>query len=263
MSDPRRWLEAGSPASPEIRRWLSAGRPPERMSSRDYRLSEEKVERLLTRSEIPLHSLPRGRILAVALVIVLVCVTALAAAMGLFEAASSGAPPPEQPTMEQPPPKQRLSGQAPSARGVDEQSPSGQAPNEPPPPGQASSPPARPTGASSPPSTTPESPAVEPPPAPRSPEEAQRIELEEEVQLLDKARAARSNDPASALRLLAEHALRFPHGKLGFDRELLTIDALRASGRVPEARARAESLLERAKGKPHEEKLRRLVESLQ
>jgi hypothetical protein len=86
--------------------------------------------------------------------------------------------------------------------------------------------------------------------------------FEEEVQLLDEARSLRISNPSRALQLLDEHARKFPRGKLGFDRELLTIEALRHAGRLGDARTRALGLLESAKGKPNEEKMRKLVESL-
>ena len=62
--------------------------------------------------------------------------------------------------------------------------------------------------------------------------------LAEEVALLDRARAALSASPAEALALTAEHASRFPQGKMGMEREIVAIDALRRLGRADEARVK-------------------------
>lgn len=80
-----------------------------------------------------------------------------------------------------------------------------------------------------------------------------------EVALLDRARASLSGDPAEALRLAGEHAARYPRGKLGAEREMVAIDALRRLGSSGEARARAESLLAGAKGSLYEERIRKMI----
>jgi hypothetical protein len=59
-----------------------------------------------------------------------------------------------------------------------------------------------------------------------------------ELELLLSARKAMSAQPAAALRLLDEHATRFPSGLLGPEREVLTIEALRKLGRTAEATQR-------------------------
>ncbi|MFO0592662.1 MAG: hypothetical protein U0441_34275 [Polyangiaceae bacterium] len=84
--------------------------------------------------------------------------------------------------------------------------------------------------------------------------------LAEEAALLDRARAALGT-PASALRITEEHASRFPRGKLGMEREMIAIEALRRLGRGAESRARAESLLARAKGSLYEDRLRKMLEA--
>jgi hypothetical protein len=84
--------------------------------------------------------------------------------------------------------------------------------------------------------------------------------LAEEVALLEKARAALGGAPAEALALADAHAARFPAGKLGMEREIVAVDALRRLGRAAEARARGEALLGRAKGSLYEERVRKLVE---
>ncbi len=86
--------------------------------------------------------------------------------------------------------------------------------------------------------------------------------LAEEAALLERARAALASSPSSALQRTEEHAAQYPAGKLGVERELLAIDALGRLGRRAEARARAESLLERARGSLYEERLRQLLDGL-
>jgi hypothetical protein len=58
-----------------------------------------------------------------------------------------------------------------------------------------------------------------------------------ELDLLHRAQAALGRrDVGTALTLIAEHAGRFPHGRLAEEREALRVRALAASGRVDEAR---------------------------
>ncbi len=97
--------------------------------------------------------------------------------------------------------------------------------------------------------------ATEPPP--RAPDS-----LAEEAALLERARGALASSPGEALARTEEHAARFPSGKLGMERELVAIDALRRLGRRAEARARAESLLGRAHGGLYEPRLRQLLDGL-
>lgn len=88
-------------------------------------------------------------------------------------------------------------------------------------------------------------PALEPSPAeepaakkdpirPEEPAEPQRTE----VQLLYEARKSMSGQPLAALKLLNEHAARFPRGMLAPEREVLVIEALRSVGRTSEATER-------------------------
>jgi hypothetical protein len=64
--------------------------------------------------------------------------------------------------------------------------------------------------------------------------------LARERALLDEARAALGGgDDARALALLDEHARKFQRAQLGEEREALAVQALVASGRYDEARARA------------------------
>lgn len=65
--------------------------------------------------------------------------------------------------------------------------------------------------------------------------------LAEQQALLDLARSAfASGDYTQTLQTLATHAKRFPKSVLGEEREALQIKALAASGRLAEARRRAE-----------------------
>jgi hypothetical protein len=86
--------------------------------------------------------------------------------------------------------------------------------------------------------------------------------LAEEVALLDRARAALGGNPAEALALTEAHAARHPAGKLGMEREMVAIDALRRLGRTGEARARGEAMLARAQGGLYEERVRKLLEGM-
>jgi hypothetical protein len=76
-------------------------------------------------------------------------------------------------------------------------------------------------------------PAVQPVPVP-----AASVAQRSEVELLFDARKAMSAKPEAALRILAEHAARFPSGLLGPEREVLRIEVLRKLGRTTEATQR-------------------------
>jgi hypothetical protein len=82
--------------------------------------------------------------------------------------------------------------------------------------------------------------------------------LAEEATLLEQARAAIGSSPAHALELTELHASRFPKGQLGMEREIVAIEALKALGRMSEARARADALLARARGSLYEDRIRNL-----
>ena len=56
--------------------------------------------------------------------------------------------------------------------------------------------------------------------------------------MLLEARKASTREPQAALRLLDEHARRFPSGLLVPERELLAIEVLRRVGRSAEAERR-------------------------
>jgi hypothetical protein len=105
-------------------------------------------------------------------------------------------------------------------------------------------------------------PLADDPPAPAPALPRAPDTLAEEAALLERARAALASSPSSALQRTEEHAAQFPAGKLAMERELLAIAALGRLGRRAEARARAESLLERARGSLYEERIRQLLDGL-
>jgi hypothetical protein len=66
-----------------------------------------------------------------------------------------------------------------------------------------------------------------------------------ELELLDRAHQAVKTDAAAALRLVDEHARRFPQSALVQEREALAIEALVGAGRAEAARGRANAFLDR------------------
>ncbi len=96
-----------------------------------------------------------------------------------------------------------------------------------------------------------------PPVTPEPPSETDS--LAQEVALLEQARSALGQSPATALALAETHATRFPGGKLAMERELVALDALRRLGRSGEARTRGEALLARARGGLYEARIRQLI----
>lgn len=261
MSEPRRWLDEGSGVSLEVRRLLEAGRKPQPMTSRQFARSLENIERLETMSMIPMRSLFGRRVTKGGLVFAIILLAALAAAAtpAFSRFFSQKAPSPHSFDPKAP----TLPAANPTAKSIPRDPASSLPPEKvdtqiiaPPMPTSVNRR-AR-ENALAPAPVLPEQPSSTNAPA----EINEQKQFEEEVHLLDEARALRVSNPNRALELLDDHRIRFPRGKLSHDRALLTIDALRHAGRTNEARARALELLERAKGKPHEEKLRGIVESL-
>jgi hypothetical protein len=91
---------------------------------------------------------------------------------------------------------------------------------------------------------------------------AARDSLAEEAELIEQARTVVASDPNRALNLLDQHQKRFARGKLGMERELLRVDALRRAGRTAEARSLVETLLARTKNSIYEARLRQLQTAL-
>ena len=86
--------------------------------------------------------------------------------------------------------------------------------------------------------------------------------LGDELALLEKERAERERDPATALATLATHRALHPSGILVAERDLLELDALRRTGRIQDARIRAEDWLRRDPNGIHAARVRRLLERL-
>jgi hypothetical protein len=105
--------------------------------------------------------------------------------------------------------------------------------------------------------------ALEPPVPRPSPSKAvtpSAASLVEELDLVDRARAALETDPATTWRLCEEHARRYPSGQLGSAREALSMRALRKLGRTAEARQHAKTLLNRDPETLHAEEASKLIE---
>jgi hypothetical protein len=77
--------------------------------------------------------------------------------------------------------------------------------------------------------------------------------------LLLRARQVLTSDPAAALALTQQHALRFPTGTLVPEREVLAIEALVELGRVSEARSRFAAFRARYPQSPHRARLEALL----
>jgi len=278
MNDPRRWLDEESGASAQVVRLLEVGRKPRPMTKQEFARSVEGIERIEAMSAIPLRSafgIPLTK-WGLALAVMLVGALAAAGTPALMEYVAKKSTTPKSQTPERIEARKAFSGsmaflpmppvRSPVMVDVEIASPSVSAStnhivNDKPIVRPESSQSSKVAAVS--PLPMEQAPAKEPLPTPDAAERtAAQQQFEEEVQFLDQARALRASNPSRALELLNEHLKRFPRGKLGYDRELLTIEALRNAGRSGEARARAMGLLERAKGKPNEEKLQRLVESI-
>jgi hypothetical protein len=95
-------------------------------------------------------------------------------------------------------------------------------------------------------------------PAPRQPASST---LAEEGKLLAKARQLMQGGQVSqALTLLQSSAQRYPNSVLSQEREVLTIEALGASGALPAAKQRAKRFVQRYPASPYQNRLQRFVE---
>ncbi len=266
MNEPRRWLDETSDAPPAVRKLLEAGRTPKPMTRQQWARSVEHIERLEARATLPMkHSFVFR--FGPAFAIVLLAALAAAAVPVLSKLVSTWHSNTKRSAVEQKGPR----AEKPAALALPQASSRPEEtmdvplvqPDETvdhvPVPAKPST--NTPDVTNAPKTAT--EPLHEEDSVESTPTPTEETLLEEEVLLLDQARALRNSNPNRALELLDQHAGRFPRGRLGFDRELLTIEALRHAGRMNEARSRAQALLDRAIGKPHEEKMRRLVESLQ
>jgi hypothetical protein len=82
-----------------------------------------------------------------------------------------------------------------------------------------------------------------------------------EAALLERAQAALSGNPASALALTREHQRRFPSGALGQEREVIAIEALKRLGRKEAANARAAAFERRYRGSVHRPRVERSTDT--
>jgi hypothetical protein len=81
-----------------------------------------------------------------------------------------------------------------------------------------------------------------------------------ETAALEQVFSVIASDPGRALAMLAAFDREFPHGRLRDEREFLGVLALERLGRVDEARARAQALLQRSPASIYAPRLRRLLE---
>ena len=82
---------------------------------------------------------------------------------------------------------------------------------------------------------------------------------ESELGLLTRARGLVGVSPEAALRVVAEHRARFPHGVFEQEREVLAIEALAKLGRTAEARARASEFTVAFPASAHARRIRVLL----
>jgi hypothetical protein len=97
--------------------------------------------------------------------------------------------------------------------------------------------------------------APEPPKAPSSRPPRRAREPEDELAVLEEARRLLSNNPAAALALTRDHALRHPAGAFAEEREALAIEALRRLNRNEEASARLRDFEARYPRSPYRRRL--------
>ena len=80
-----------------------------------------------------------------------------------------------------------------------------------------------------------------------------------EIELLERAQDALPSSPALTLRLLREHAVRFPDGMLSQEREVLAIDALLRAGQRESAITRAQRFATRWPASAHNRRISVLI----
>lgn len=107
----------------------------------------------------------------------------------------------------------------------------------------------------------PEEPVVKVPPTTGARPPASETTLAEEGRLLAKAhQLVQGGQPQAALEVLRQSAARYPRSVLFQEREVLTIEALGATGATAAAKQRAQLFLKRYPSSPHAGKLKRFVE---
>lgn len=86
--------------------------------------------------------------------------------------------------------------------------------------------------------------------------------LREELALVEDARRSlAASDPSSTLRLVDDHARRFPSGAFAVERDVLRIDALVLAGRRDEAVARAREFLAHHPGSAQARRIAKITET--
>ena len=107
----------------------------------------------------------------------------------------------------------------------------------------------------------PEQPIAKLPPSTGTRPPASETTLAEEGRLLAKAhQLVQGGKPQAALEVLRQSATRYPRSVLFQEREVLTIEALGATGATAAAKQRAQLFLKRYPSSPHAGKLKRFVE---
>ncbi|XXT22848.1 hypothetical protein WME94_14980 [Sorangium sp. So ce429] len=246
MSDPKRWIQDGGGAPQGARELLLAASRPRAMTSAELTRTAARVAPLETAAGAG-TTLPmwvKGLFVAVGLGL---GGAGLYAALdgGPGGAASTAAPP----VLTDLPLEQLLSrahGGVPvaapaQAASAPEAAPAVEAP-------RPAAPPAR---REAPRNTRPAA------PAPAAPIDSD--ELLRESNLIDRARAAATQNPEAALTAVGEHQREFPAGRLAEEREYVAIRALMRLGRVDEARARAGAFLARYPSTSYADRVHRAV----
>lgn len=112
-----------------------------------------------------------------------------------------------------------------------------------------------------PPQAEPEEPKAVLPPTPGARTPASETTLAEEGRLLAKAhQLVQGGQPQAALEILRQSAARYPRSVLFQEREVLTIEALGATGATAAAKQRAQLFLKRYPSSPHAGKLKRFIQ---
>lgn len=115
----------------------------------------------------------------------------------------------------------------------------------------------------SPPTSAPPPPSVvKPKPTVSTSTSASVDTLALENAILERARGKLGSDPAGALVDLEAHRAQFPSGRLGAERELMAIDALKRLGRNAEAKARGEAFIAANPKSLYVERARKMIEGL-
>jgi hypothetical protein len=84
-----------------------------------------------------------------------------------------------------------------------------------------------------------------------------------EIELIERAHRALSQNPALAQKWADEHQRRFPHGTFTQERETLAIEALARQGRMADARARALHFRSRFSGSTYLQRIDSVLRSAQ